>query len=158
MDSLFAEEAPQKSKGASLYADKILVEKAARRLTLFSKKTALKSYPISLGSSPEGPKIAAGDGKTPEGAYRIDGRNSKSQFYLALHLSYPNKEDRARARRLGVNPGGDIMIHGMKNGLGWLGRLQRLSDWTAGCIAVTNEEMEEIWRLVKEGTLVEIRP
>jgi murein L,D-transpeptidase YafK len=96
--------------------------------------------------------------RTPEGMYRLDGRYAKSQFHMALHISYPNASDRERARRLGVKPGSDILIHGLPNGQGSIGKAHLQSDWTWGCIAVTDEEIEEIWRLVPNGTVVEIRP
>jgi murein L,D-transpeptidase YafK len=96
--------------------------------------------------------------RTPEGLYRIDGRNAHSQFHKSLHISYPNARDRERAQKLGVKPGGDIMIHGLPNGQGSVGKAHLQSDWTWGCIAVTDEEIEEIWRLVPDGTVIEIRP
>ncbi len=118
-------------------------------------------FPILLNASstnPLGRKERRGDRKTPEGTYRIDARNSSSGFHKALHVSYPNASDSARAKQQGVDPGGNIMIHGLQNGLGWVGRLHRLVDWTDGCIAVTDREIEEIWSLVPTGTEVEIRP
>lgn len=136
----------------------MLVEKAARRLTLVRDGSAVKSYQIALGLEPVGDKVRQGDNRTPEGVFRIDRRNAKSSFYRSLHISYPDAAHRARARRLGASPGGDIMIHGLPNGLGWLGSLHRKTDWTAGCIAVTNQEIDEIWRAVPDGTPVEIRP
>ena len=139
-------------------ADRILIEKKARRLTLFAKGKVLKSYPIALGGNPDGPKERQGDNKTPEGTYRIESRNRNSSFHLALRISYPNEKDKKRARELGVSPGGDIMIHGIKNGFSWVGGLHTEADWTQGCIAVTNEEIEEIEKLVPNGTTVEIRP
>jgi len=147
-----------KSANDNMKVDRILVEKSKRRLTLFASKKVLKVYRIALGKNPVEPKVRQGDGKTPEGVYRIDYRNSKSHYYLSLHISYPNAEDIQRAKELDVPPGGDIMIHGLKNGFGWLGPLHRLFDWTDGCIAVTNSEIKEIWHLVPDGTLVEIRP
>lgn len=143
---------------AGVQANKILIAKKDRRLTLLSNGTALKTYHVSLGFNPEGAKVCEGDGRTPEGLYHIGGRNSNSRFHLALHISYPDAADRARARRFGVKPGGQIMIHGIGNSFGWLGLLHRLVDWTDGCIAVTNAEIEEIWRAVPDGTVVEIRP
>jgi tetratricopeptide (TPR) repeat protein len=139
-------------------ADKILIEKQERRLTLFSKGKALKTYRIALGGNPDGPKEKQGDNKTPEGTYVIDSRNRDSQYHLSLHISYPNEKDRKRARELGVSPGGDIMIHGIKNGVSWVGDLHTQVDWTKGCIAVTDEEIEEIDRFAPNGTIVEIRP
>ncbi|MFB3920233.1 MAG: murein L,D-transpeptidase family protein [Terriglobia bacterium] len=139
-------------------ADKIVVFKKQRTMQLLSQGRILKTYKIALGGNPVGPKQMQGDHKTPEGAYTIDSRNSKSQFYLALHISYPNADDRARARRLGMSPGGAIMIHGLGKKFGWIGSSHTLTDWTDGCIAVTNEEIEEIWRLVPLRTPVEILP
>ncbi len=141
-----------------IVADKVVVEKALRRLTLFQNGKSIKTYKVALGKNPVGPKVKTGDGRTPEGIYSIDGRNPNSAFHLALHISYPNAADKAWAKSLGVPPGGDIMIHGIKNRLGWLGSLHRLLDWTQGCIAVTNTEIEEIWKTVPDGTLVEIVP
>jgi murein L,D-transpeptidase YafK len=139
-------------------ADAVLILKARRELRLLKDGKVLKSYRVALGRSPRGAKVRQGDARTPEGRYRIDGRNPASSFHLALHVSYPNAEDRKRARDLGVSPGGDIMIHGIKRGAGWVGRFHSLVDWTAGCIAVTDDEIEEIWRAVPVGTPVEIRP
>lgn len=139
-------------------ADKILVEKSARRLTLFSSGRKLKEYRIALGSSPVGPKQREGDGRTPEGNYKIDFHKSDSAFHRALHISYPDEADAGRAAEAGVAPGGDIMIHGLPNGFGALGPAHRWRDWTAGCIAVTDSEIDEIWASVADGTLIEIRP
>jgi tetratricopeptide (TPR) repeat protein len=139
-------------------ADKILIEKNERRLTLFSKGKVLKTYKIALGGNPNGPKERQGDNKTPEGTYVIDSRNKDSRYHLSLHISYPNEKDKKRAKQLGVSPGGDIMIHGIKNGFSWVGDLHTEIDWTKGCIAVTDEEIEEIDRLAPKGTIVEIRP
>ncbi len=139
-------------------ADKVLIEKKERQLTLLSKGEVIKSYKIALGGNPVGPKERQGDNKTPEGTYIIDSRNRDSGYHLSLHISYPNEKDNMRAKELGVSPGGDIMIHGIKNGFSWVGASQAEVDWTKGCIAVTDQEMEEIFRLVPNGTVVEIRP
>ncbi|NTV50262.1 MAG: L,D-transpeptidase family protein [Geobacteraceae bacterium] len=139
-------------------ADKILIEKNERRLTLLSKGEVIRTYKIALGGNPDGPKERQGDNKTPEGTYVIDSRNRGSLYHLSLHVSYPNEKDKKRAKQLGVSPGGDIMIHGIKNGFSWAGDLHTEVDWTKGCIAVTDEEIEEIDRLVPNGTNVEIRP
>jgi tetratricopeptide (TPR) repeat protein len=139
-------------------ADKILIEKKERRLTLLSKGEVLKTYKIALGGNPNGPKERQGDNKTPEGAYVIDSRNRDSRYHLSLHISYPNGKDKKRAKELGVSPGGDIMIHGIKNGFSWAGDFHTDVDWTKGCIAVTDEEIEEINKLAPNGTIVEIRP
>jgi tetratricopeptide (TPR) repeat protein len=138
--------------------DKILIEKKERRLTLISKGEALKTYRIALGGNPMGPKEQLGDNKTPEGLYIIDSRNKDSRYHLSLHVSYPNERDRKRARERGVSPGGNIMIHGIKDGFSWVGDAHSKVDWTRGCIAVTDEEIEEIAQVAPNGTLVEIRP
>lgn len=138
--------------------DKVLIEKKKRRLTLISEGEAIKTYKIALGGAPVGPKERQGDNKTPEGIYTIASRNRHSDYHLSLRISYPNEKDAKRAKELGVSPGGDIMIHGIKNGLSWVGDFHTQIDWTEGCIAVTNKEMEEIARLVPNGTPVEIRP
>jgi tetratricopeptide (TPR) repeat protein len=139
-------------------ADKVLIEKRERRLKLLSRGEVIKIYKIALGGNPVGPKERRGDNKTPEGTYIIDSRNRDSGYHLSLHISYPNEKDKMRAKKLGVSPGGDIMIHGIKNGLAWIGDFHAEVDWTEGCIAVTDKEIEEIDRLVPNGTIVEIRP
>lgn len=136
--------------------DRILVEKGARRLTVFRAGKALRSYPIRLGSSPDGDKQSQGDGRTPEGRYRIDRRNPQSAYHLSLGIDYPQADDVARARAGGYSPGGDIFIHGQPNGLGRV--LTIPYDWTAGCIAVSDAAIEELWRITPTGTEVEIRP
>jgi len=146
------------AESSSIRVDAVLVEKAARRLTLLSRGRPVRVYSVALGREPVGPKIQQGDDRTPEGSYVIDGRNYNSAYHFALHLSYPNATDRSRAEALGVDPGGDIMIHGLPNGLGWLGSVHRERDWTRGCIAVTDGEIEEISGLVSDGTPVQIRP
>ena len=138
--------------------DKILIGKKERRLTLLSKGEVLKTYKIALGGNPNGPKERQGDNKTPEGTYIIDSRNKNSHYHLSLHISYPNEKDKKRAREVGVSPGGDIMIHGIKNGLSWVDSSHTGVDWTKGCIAVTDEEIEEIDKLAPNGTIVEILP
>lgn len=138
--------------------DEILVLKNARRLILIKDRKQIKKYRISLGSNPIGHKTQEGDGKTPEGRYTIDYRNPKSKYHLSLHISYPNNADEAQAKRRRVSPGGDIMIHGLPNGFGSMGEFQKYADWTQGCIAVTDEDIEELWRAVPNGTPIEIRP
>ena len=139
-------------------ATSIIVEKAARRLTLMRDGVAGRTYDVALGANPVGHKQQEGDGRTPEGAYAIDFKNPRSRFHLALRISYPNADDRDRAARNGAPPGGDIMIHGLPNGLGWLGAWHRERDWTDGCIAVTDAQIEEIWAMVDVGTKIDIRP
>jgi len=136
----------------------VLVLKQARRLLLLRGTRVLRDYEIALGSSPTGPKRHQGDGRTPEGRYRIDSRVADSRFHRALHISYPNEDDLAFARRAGIAPGGDVMIHGLPDGEGWVGELHRAYDWTNGCIALTDDEVSEVWELVDDGTPIEIRP
>ena len=139
--------------------DRVVIEKSERRLTLLKGDQPVRTYPVALGGAPKGHKRFEGDQRTPEGVYRIDFRNAQSGFHRALRISYPSEADRVRALEMGEAPGGQIMIHGLKNGQGWLGsRHLGGGDWTDGCIAVTNEEIEEIWSLVDLGTPVEIRP
>ncbi|MEO0370381.1 MAG: L,D-transpeptidase family protein [Pseudomonadota bacterium] len=135
--------------------DLIEIDKSDRRMTVFRDGVALRSYDIALGFSPAGDKAQEGDGRTPEGRFRIDRRNHNSKFHLSLGLDYPHKEDIDHAVAYGFSPGGDIFIHGQPN---WFpGQLMR-GDWTEGCIAVSNAEMEEIWRVANLGTEVVIRP
>jgi hypothetical protein len=139
-------------------AERIVIEKARRKLTLIRADNVVREFDISLGGNPVGPKLRSGDSRTPEGDYVIDAKNLYSNYYLAVHLSYPNTRDVERARKLGVNPGNNIMIHGMPNGTlwpyeGYIGR-----DWTDGCIAVSNAAMQEIWLATRENTPVEILP
>jgi murein L,D-transpeptidase YafK len=139
-------------------ADRVLVEKSARRLTLFNNGRVLKSYCVALGRVPIGAKEYEGDQRTPEGIYRIDFHKPDSDYHLALHISYPEMRDVERASAEGLSAGSDIMIHGLPNGRGWIGRFHRRSDWTAGCIAVADFEIEEIYRAVPDGTPIELRP
>ena len=139
-------------------ADRIVLEKSARRLTLFQNGRVLKTYSVALGREPIGPKKYEGDQRTPEGIYRIDFHKPDSDYHLALHISYPEQHDIDRAAVQNLSAGSDIMIHGLPNGRGWIGRFHRRSDWTAGCIAVADFEMEEIYRAVPDGTPIELRP
>jgi murein L,D-transpeptidase YafK len=136
----------------------IVVEKEKRIMTVFNGRKALKTYRIALGGNPVGHKEQEGDSRTPEGRYIIDAKNPKSSFHLSLKVSYPNRTDRQNARRKGVSPGGAIMIHGSPGGLGTLNALGFYTDWTAGCIAVSNDEIEELFAAVKIGTPILIRP
>lgn len=146
------------SAPSAVMADSVLVEKKEHTLTLLRKGQVLKTYKVALGGEPVGPKTRQGDHKTPEGTYILDRRNPHSKFYRAIHISYPNARDAGEAAKLGVSPGGDVYVHGLPNGFGWIGNGHRLKDWTDGCIAVTNEEMDEIWKAVPDGTPIEIRP
>jgi murein L,D-transpeptidase YafK len=146
------------STAKPLHADRVLVLKKERTLQLLSQGKVIKTYKVALGGDPVGPKTQQGDHKTPEGVYVLDSRSAHSQFHKSIHISYPNATDRAAARRKGVSPGGDVFVHGLPNGYGWVGAAHRARDWTDGCIAVTNEEIEEIWTAVPDGTPIEIRP
>lgn len=137
--------------------DFVLVEKGKRELRLIARGVVVRVYRVSLGRNPMGPKVREGDGRTPEGRYLIDYRNPRSSFHLALHISYPNDADRRLAARLGVSPGGAVMIHGPPNGIAFIGRRRNPGDWTEGCIAVNEREIEEIFRAVPVGTPIEIR-
>jgi len=137
-----------------LHADRVVVLKKERTLELLNHGKVIKTYKVALG----GPKTQQGDHKTPEGAYVLDSRNPHSQFYKSIHVSYPNASDRGAARQKGVSPGGDVFVHGLPNGYRYVGAAHRLKDWTDGCIAVTDEEMDEIWLAVSDGTPIEIRP
>jgi murein L,D-transpeptidase YafK len=142
----------------SLHADRVVVLKKKRTLQLLSQARVIKTYKVALGGDPVGPKLQQGDHKTPEGIYVLDSRNPHSQFYKSIHISYPNVGDRAAARQKGVSPGGDVFVHGLPNSYGWVGASHRLKDWTDGCVAVTNQEIDEIWQAVPNGTPIEIKP
>ena len=139
-------------------ADRIVVRKAERVLTLYWHGAKLKSYRIALGGQPIGAKSARGDQRTPEGLYTVKRRKKPTDFHAALAVSYPNADDLARARAAGVRPGGGIEIHGLRDEYAWLGTAHQFFDWTDGCIAVTNSEMDELVRAVPDGTPLEILP
>jgi murein L,D-transpeptidase YafK len=151
-------EEPRTPLPDDLRADSIVVEKSMHRMSLFKDKELLRTYRVAIGRGGPQPKSREGDARTPEGTYHIDNRNPHSIAHRALHISYRNATDTAAARARGFNAGSDIEVHGIRNGLGWVGRLHRLVDWTAGCIAVTNSEMDEIWRVVPDGTPIVIKP
>lgn len=143
---------------AGIKADRVLVLKSSRELFLLREGSVLRRYKVALGGNPTGDKQYLGDQRTPEGIYAIDYRKADSAFHLALHISYPNEQDRLRARRALQDPGGLIMIHGLPDRTPYLGRLHRRVDWTDGCIAMTNREIEQVWQAVDDGTVIEIRP
>ena len=143
---------------SSVEIDKVIAFKERRKMMLVKNGDTLKTYQISLGKNPAGPKEKEGDKKTPEGKYILDWRNPNSKYHLSIHISYPNNDDKRKAALNGVNPGGEIMIHGCPNGLGWNWKYYKVNDWTDGCIAVNNEEIEEIWNVVENGTEIEIFP
>lgn len=138
--------------------DKIVIYKARRLLLLQHNATILIKYKISLGMNPVGDKQQRGDSRTPEGSYNIDYRNPQSLYHLSLHISYPDAKDIKRAKARSVDPGGEIFIHGIPNGAGSNTDYFRHHDWTDGCVAVSNRAIEDIWRRVKNGTKIEIKP
>ena|SRR5579883_785472 len=150
--------APAWEKYATPKADRIVVYKALRKMQLLRGNEVLRTYHVALGRKPFGQKMEAGDGRTPEGRYFIDRRNMFSDYHLALHISYPDSNDLRRAAALGVEPGGSIMIHGLPVYLTPAEQRQLNKDWTAGCIALTDPEIDEVWRLVDDGTEVDILP
>ena len=143
---------------SSQVVDNVIVNKSASLMTLMQNGNVVKEYKVVFGGNPKGHKQIEGDEKTPEGKYTLDYKKSDSSFYKAIHISYPNEQDKKRAKEAGESPGGLIMIHGQKNGLGWISSLSQRFNWTNECIAVTNKEMDEIWKLVKIGTPIEILP
>jgi murein L,D-transpeptidase YafK len=149
---------PAQQPASSQKADSVLILKKDHLLELLAGGKVIRTYKVALGRGGLAPKQREGDGRTPEGRYIIDAHSAESHYHKALHVSYPNAEDRKRAASLGVSPGGAIMIHGLPNGRGWVGAAHRLYDWTLGCIAVTDDEIDEIWNLVPVGAPVEIQP
>ncbi|MBB6353604.1 murein L,D-transpeptidase YafK [Aminobacter aganoensis] len=138
--------------------DLVRVDKSERLLELLSGDKVVRSYAVALGANPVGHKRQEGDERTPEGRYVLDWRNPGSAFTKSIHISYPDADDKAAAKRAGVDPGGMIMIHGQSKGFGWWSWLMQMFDWTNGCIAVTDEDMAEIWKMVENGTPIEINP
>jgi len=139
-------------------ADSLVAQKGERLLHLYSCGAAVKSYRIALGFNPVGAKLRQGDGKTPEGRYSISERNPQSSYHRSLRISYPDTKDRNRAGKAGVSPGGDIFIHGWPDSIVRKHASPPAGDWTQGCIAVTNDEIEELWKAVPVGTPVIIYP
>jgi murein L,D-transpeptidase YafK len=148
----------KKSLPANIKIDKIIVYKSDHKLIAYSKGAIVKTYTIALGKEPIGDKQYQGDNKTPEGIYIINDKNPNSGYYKNLGVSYPNAADRREAAKLGKPVGGDIKIHGLPNKMPFIGRWHRLMDWTAGCMAITNDEMEELYQAVPVGTPIEILP
>jgi murein L,D-transpeptidase YafK len=142
---------------APAIVDRIVVDKAEHRMALMRGGKVVRIYQVALGKGGPAPKVAEGDNRVPEGIYRVSERKADSQFHKAFRIGYPTAQQARAARALGINPGSNIMIHGLPNGLGWIGSWHRLRDWTAGCVAVTDDEIDHIWKLVPVGTIVEIR-
>lgn len=139
-------------------ADMVLVDKSEKRLYLIKDGERFMSLPVTFGGEPKGHKVQQGDQRTPEGNYTLEWKNSNSKFYKSIRVSYPNAEDRAKAERLGVDPGGDIMVHGQANGWQWASPLLQFFSWTDGCVALSNKNMDKVWESVEPGTPIEIRP
>lgn len=139
-------------------ADMVLVDKSEKRLYLIKDGERFMSLPVTFGGEPKGHKVQQGDQRTPEGHYTLEWKNSNSKFYKSIRVSYPNAEDRAKAERLGVDPGGDIMVHGQANGWQWASPLLQFFSWTDGCVALSNKNMDKVWESVEPGTPIEIRP
>ena len=147
-----------RAPAATFVADSIVVDKSEHRLSLYRNGTLVRAYLVALGEQPVGDKVHVGDNRTPEGVFHIEARNLESRYHRALRISYPDAAHRARAQALGKSPGGDIMIHGLPDRQAWVGAAHRDFDWTKGCIAVTNQEIEEIWSAVPVGTPIHIKP
>lgn len=161
-DTVEVEATGKKGKGkrkfVNLHIDSIAIHKGTRQLFIFSKEQLMKTYNVALGVNPVGKKEVEGDNKTPEGWYKINRKNPFSTYHKSLGISYPNAEDKEHARELGQSPGGDIMIHGLMKHMNNPGKLHIKSNWTAGCIAVTDEEIDELFQQIKVGTPVFIEP
>lgn len=150
--------APAVNISSAITADSIVVEKSKRTLTLYQMGIPVRTYKVALGKQPVGDKIKIGDNRTPEGVFFIDFKKPESKFYKSLHISYPDAAATQRASKLGVAPGGDIMIHGLPAAFAKLGQEHATYDWTEGCIAVTNAEIDEIWRAIPMGAMIQIKP
>ncbi|MCA6362670.1 MAG: L,D-transpeptidase family protein [Bacteroidetes bacterium] len=149
---------PEKKLPEGAVIDRLVVFKSTHEMRAYQGNQLLKTYTVAIGRNTRGDKQEEGDKRTPEGRYTINDRNPNSSHYKNLGISYPNAADRAAARKQGKSPGGDVKIHGLKNGRGYIGKFHRWMDWTAGCIAVTNEEMQELYVAVKTGAVIEIYP
>jgi len=150
--------APAAALVSPSHVTKVLVVKSQHRLYLLNGNQTIATFSVALGRGGRGPKRREGDGLTPEGLYTIDSHNSHSAFFRALHISYPNAQDRANARSLGASPGGSVMVHGLSPRAAWIGRIQRWADWTNGCVALSDPEMQRVYDAVRDGTPIEIRP
>ncbi len=147
---------PGKKLPVGTIIDKLVVYKSKHKMEAYANGSLVKTYTIALGFSPNGHKQFEGDGRTPEGTYTINARNAKSAYHKNLGVSYPNAADRTYAETQGKSPGGDIKIHGLRNGRGYIGKFHQWKDWTHGCIAVTNAEIDELFASVKEDAVIEI--
>lgn len=139
-------------------ADRVVVVKSSKTLSLYRDQKLIRAFPVVFGANPIGHKQQEGDERTPEGQYTLDFKKADSAFYKAIHISYPSAQDVESARKRGVSPGGSVMIHGQKNHLGWASFISQHFNWTNGCIALTNEDMELVWQAVDAGTPIEVKP
>lgn len=149
---------PEEKLTSEVKIDRIVVYKSKRQLLIYSNEKLVKTYKISLGKNPVGHKEFEGDKKTPEGIYTIDDKNPNSGYYKNLGISYPNEADIKHAKQINKPVGGDIKIHGLRNGVGFIGKFHRWFNWTLGCIAITNEEIDELYNVIEIGTQIEIKP
>lgn len=149
---------PDSDARAAQKADMVRVVKGKKRLYLIKDDEVFATYKVKFGADPKGHKVQQGDERTPEGLYYLTYKNSNSAYYKSIHISYPNAEDKEKARKLGVDPGGDIMIHGQPNGYEWATFFMQLVNWTDGCVALTNRDMDEVWDAIEPGTPIEILP
>lgn len=149
---------PEDKLSANVKIDKLVVLKSKRIMHAYQGKEIIKTFTISLGRNPIGHKQFEGDKRTPEGIYKIDSKNPDSGYHKNLGISYPDQDDIAFAKKNNQDPGGAVKIHGLKNGQGWIGKFHRFRDWTAGCIALTDEEVDELYDHVNVGAVIEIRP
>jgi murein L,D-transpeptidase YafK len=149
---------PEDRLSSKTQIDKLVVYKSKRQMLAYSNGQLLKTYKISLGRQPIGDKEFEGDKKTPEGLYFINDKNPNSGYHKNLGISYPNKSDIENAKRLGKPTGGEVKIHGLRNMTGFISKFHRWFDWTLGCIAVTDKEIDELYKAVKIGTPIEIKP
>src|SRR5688572_5950517 len=149
---------PEKTLPAETRINKILIRKNDREMDVYSNESLIKTFSISLGGNPYGHKQVQGDQRTPEGRYFVDSKNNRSGYHKNLGISYPNKNEKGEAKRKGIDPGGEIKIHGIRNGFGFIGKFQRWYDWTDGCVALTDQEIDELYKSVEIGTPVEILP
>lgn len=139
-------------------ADFVLVDKSDKKLYLYKKKALIASFSVAFGANPKDHKQQEGDERTPEGRYVLDYKKPNSSYYKSIHISYPNTQDIENAKKHGVSPGGFVMIHGQRNGFGWASFITQRFNWTNGCVALSNDDMETVWQSVEPGTPIELRP
>lgn len=149
---------PTPSSSLTEKADLVVVEKNSKTLSLFRNERKIASFSVTFGANPVGHKQQEGDERTPEGRYKLDYKKTETKYHKAIHISYPNAQDIADAKKRGVSPGGSIMIHGQKQGWGWAAFLTQRFNWTNGCIALSDDDLDFVWNVVDVGTPIEIKP